>query len=112
MESEKETIAIAFKILYEDIVNNPEKGIDINSIKYKKAKNFIHTLYNELDDGVVEFLGAFMLTNPGKKVKFEASKTELLGLNCFYVNNVRQLGFNRAGSIVRDEFMPYGKEKD
>lgn len=102
----------AFKTMYENIVNNPAEGVDVTAPEYIGARDYIYAYYSKLDDGVVEFLGAFMLTNPGKKILFSTSDKQLLDLNCLLDEGVRSLSFNRNGTIVRDEMLPYGKQKD
>ena len=102
----------AFKTMYENVVNNPAKGVDVNAPEYISAKDYIYAYYSKLDDGVVEFLGAFMLTHPGKRILFSTSDKQLLDLNCLLDEGVRSLSFNKNGTIVRDEMFPYVKEKD
>lgn len=92
----------SLNIMYKDVVNKKQIA-PINTIEYVEAKDFVDTYYPELNANVMEYLAMYMCVHPDGTAEFFPSNNNAVDLLCQYADQLRVVGYNEVGAIVKDD---------
>ena len=95
-------LADSLNVMYQDVVNKHIVA-PTNTRAYIEAEDFVQTHYPKVNDGVLEFLAAYMCVCPDGTICFAPSDKNAVNLICSQKDRTRLIGYNDVGVIVRDE---------
>ena len=95
-------LADSLNVMYQDVVNK-HIAAPINTRSYAEAENFVQTYYPKLNDGVMEYLAAYMCVYPDGTICFAPADKNAVNLICSQNDSIKIVGYNDQGVIVRDE---------
>ena len=95
-------LADSLNVMYQDVVNK-HLVAPINTKEYAEAAEFVETLYPKLNNGILEYLAAYMCVYPEGKIQFIPAKKEAVDLSCRHNDILKVVTYNDDGVIVRDE---------
>lgn len=95
-------VANSLNVMYQDVVNK-HVVTPIKTREYVEASEFIETHYPKLNEGVVEYLAAYMCVYPEGKIQFLPAKNLAVDLACRHDGLLKVISYNDEGVIVRDE---------
>ena len=95
-------LADSLNVMYKDVVN---KGIvaPIDTPEYKSAVIYVTNNYPKVNNGVLEYLAAFMCIHQDGQICFYPSSQVAVDLFCQYGKESKVIGFNESGVIVKDD---------
>lgn len=97
-------LADSLNVMYQDVVNKHIVA-PINTRAYAEAENFVQTHYPKLNDGVMEYLAAYMCVYPDGTICFAPAEKNAVNLICSQNESIKIIGYNDQGVIVRDDEM-------
>lgn len=95
-------LADSLNVMYQDVVNK-HMVAQINTPEYIAAEDFVTTHYPKLNEGVMEYLAAYMCVYPNGTIQFMPAKNLAVDLACRYDDTLKVVSYNENGIIVRDE---------
>ena len=95
-------LADSLNIMYQDVVNKHVMA-PINTREYVEASEYVESFYPKLNDGVMEYLAAYMCVYPDGKIQFMPAKKSGVDLACRYDDKLKVVSYNEEGIIVKDE---------
>lgn len=104
-------LADSLNVMYQDVVNKHVVA-PINTRAYAEAENFVQTHYPKLNDGVMEYLAAYMCVYPDGTICFAPAEKNAVNLICSHDNLIKIVGYNDQGVIVMDEENAVSQNKE
>ena len=95
-------LADSLNVMYQDVVNKHVVA-PINTRAYAEAENFVNTYYSKLNEGVMEYLAAYMCVYPDGTICFAPAEKNAVNLICSHNDKIKIVGYNDQGAIVLDE---------
>ena len=95
-------LADSLNVMYQDVVNKHITA-PINTREYIEAEEFVSTFYPKLNNGVMEYLAAYMCVYPEGKIQFMPAKKSGVDLACRHNDMLKVITYNEEGVIVRDD---------
>lgn len=95
-------LADSLNVMYQDVVNK-QIVAPINTKEYIEASEFVQSYYPKLNEGVMEYLAAYMCVYPEGKIQFMPAKKSCVDLACRHNDVLKVVSYNEEGVIVRDE---------
>ena len=92
-------LADSLNVMYQDVVNKHITA-EINTREYIEANEFVSTFYPKLNDGVMEYLAAYMCVYPNGKIQFMPAKKSGVDLSCRHDDMLKVVTYNEDGVIV------------